>query len=106
MATFTSLENLGQTDLKSGTEIALAGEDFTVQNASKFWNLSAPDANTLRFELRSGDHWPGDGTDVERSEVAEQQSIANGDPVHVSYQFMVENGAQNTAAWLVIGQFH
>jgi len=103
---FTDIENLGQTDIQNGAGIALGGDDFAAQNASRSWSLSALDADTLRFELRSGDHWPGDGTEVERSEISDQQDVTNSDSVHVSYQFMVENGAQNTAAWLVIGQFH
>src|SRR4051812_39896 len=106
MAMFTDIENLGQTDIQNGAGIALGGDDFAAQNASRSWSLSALDADTLRFELRSGDHWPQDGTEVERSEISDQQDVTNSDSVHVSYQFMVENGAQNTAAWLVIGQFH
>jgi hypothetical protein len=86
--------------------ITSANEDFMVQNGSKPWSIEAVDASTIRFEVRSGDHWTFDSSNKERSEIADQQLIKNGTPIHVSYGFEVEPGAKNTASWLAMGQFH
>jgi hypothetical protein len=86
--------------------ITSAGDDFMVQNGRKPWSISAVDANTIRFEVRSGDHWTFDSGNKERSEIADQQLVKDGTPIHVSYQFEVEPGARNTASWLAMGQFH
>ncbi|GGE01170.1 hypothetical protein GCM10011390_20040 [Aureimonas endophytica] len=89
--------------------IATADETFWVQNSYKDWSLSAPDENTLRFELRDRDVFSYDrysGATSERSEVAGQTNYANGVPIDLSYKFTLEPGAPNTAYFMVLGQFH
>jgi Ca2+-binding RTX toxin-like protein len=83
-----------------------SGFDFMVQNAYRPWSITEVDADTIRFEVRDGDQWQYDPTTKQRSEIADQHLIANGTPIHLTYQFMVENGQENTASWLAIGQFH
>src|SRR2546430_13533400 len=41
----------------NGSTISIDNSVYTAQNAGQSWSLSSPDADTLRFELRSGDHW-------------------------------------------------
>lgn len=86
--------------------IAEAGSKFMVQNGIKPWSITALDDATIRFEVRNGDQWVYDPTSKQRSEIADQNLIKNGTPIHVSYEFMIENGPKNTAKWLAIGQFH
>jgi hypothetical protein len=77
-----------------------------------------PEANTLRFELRPGDHWssPGwndlsDNNGAERTEIAFAPQYAEGIEINLSYKFMIESKAENTSSaavprWLLLSQFH
>ncbi len=98
----------------SGTNAAQIRVDnhvFEVENANKSYSLTKPDSQTLRFEMRSGDHWT-DGT--ERSEVECQTHYPSNEAfgynsntsLSVAYDFMLELGNLNTAAWMIIGQWH
>jgi hypothetical protein len=41
----------------NGSTIMIAGTTARVQNANQSWSLTMPEASTLRFEFRPGDHW-------------------------------------------------
>ena len=84
--------------------------DFEIQSARQPWSIQAIDASSVRFEVRDNDqHWwdASNGRTAERSELAASGNvIRNGQPVQISYGFMIEPGAPNTASWTVLGQFH
>lgn len=83
---------------------------YANQTAHQPWSVRVLDANSARFEIRDDDRFWWDqsaGHAAERDELAANQSpIANGTPLKVSYGFMVEPGAPNTARWAVFGQLH
>lgn len=94
-------------------QIKIDGASYYVENANKPYSLASPDAHTLRFELRSGDHWSSpvvagysDPVTSERCEVASTVVHPNGTQISLSYDFMVEAGAVNTSKWIVLGQMH
>ena len=89
--------------------VQMAGNLFEYQGASHSYSLSAPDANTVRFELHDGDQHKWDvqaGHNSERDELAERTTMSNSQPIHISYGFTLEPGAANTAGWIVLGQLH
>ena len=89
--------------------LVMNGDIWWVQSAYKPWSISAPDANTLRFEVRDNDvafYDKSTGTFSERSEIKDQAGIPNGTPLEVSYQFQIEPGAPNDAKWAIVGQLH
>ena len=97
----------------NGSTLTIAGTTAQVQNANQSWSLTMPEANTLRFELRPGDHWssPGwsdlsDNNGAERTEIAFAPQYAEGIEINLSYRFMIESNAKNTSSWLLLGQFH
>jgi hypothetical protein len=76
-------------------------------------SFKALDATTFRFEVRKGDRYTSpsysDPVGLERSEMGETtQHAVSGEGQHfaTTYKFMIEPGAKNTAAWMVIGQLH
>lgn len=75
------------------------------QNAKQAWSVAAS-GDEMRFEVRNGDHWAYDSAAKERSEIASYQKLQNGQVYTISYKFMIEPGAANTADWLLIGQIH
>lgn len=83
---------------------------YANQTAHQPWSVQVLDANSARFEIRDNDRFWWDqsaGHAAERDELAANQSpIANGTPLKISYGFMVEPGAPNTAQWAVFGQLH
>jgi hypothetical protein len=79
---------------------------YRVQNAQDSWSLTSLDPTTLRFELRSQDHWAQDDSSSQRSEIAINGLYDPRTPITVSYNFTVEPGQANTASWMVLGQFH
>jgi Ca2+-binding RTX toxin-like protein len=91
----------------NSNQLGVGGMAYRVQGAGQPWSLTSPAANTLRFELRPGDHWsPADPFNVERSEIAGTTEFSIGTPIHVSYGFAIEPGPPNDAKWLVAGQLH
>lgn len=100
-----------QTD-QDGNLVRVGGAAYRVENAGRPWSFGNPQADdsTLRFELRSGDHWSSaawaDPPTRERTEISAVTQYAVGTDIHAAYDFTVEPGAANTARWLVIGQFH
>jgi len=91
---------------QNGSEFELAGAPYRTQNGNSPWAVSNPQADILRFELRPGDTWNEDPHSKERTEVAGETVYAAGKSIKIIYDFMVEPGQDNTAEWLVIGQFH
>ncbi len=79
---------------------------YIMDSADQAWSFVSPDNNVLRFEVQPGDHWAHDPAGIERDEIAGTTQYAYGTPVDVSYGFMIEPGAANTAPWLVVGQLH
>ena len=93
--------------MPSGGRIHIDGVDYLIQNAGKPWSFATPDADTVRFEVRPGDRWQDDPNTRERSELSGGDAVyAAGSTLTVSYDFMIEPGAANTAQWVVAGQFH
>lgn len=101
--------------IRNGDTVFVAGTGFELQSADHPWNLTRPDPSTYRFELRPGDVWDHDPSSSERSELASDyyRAIDPNEVTLVTYQFMIEPGARNTAegmegdgSWLVVGQFH
>jgi Polysaccharide lyase len=98
----------------NGSTIRIDNNVYTVENANHIWSLTQPDADTLRFELRSGDHFSSsywtDPSTSERDEVASATDYPAGTQINLSYDFMVEPGATDTAngpgKWTVLGQMH
>jgi hypothetical protein len=92
-----------------GSIMIISGIFARAQNANRSWSLNRPNAHTLRFEVRPGDLWVKENPTnkgVERSEVALARYYKAGTDINVSYRFMIEPGPANTAAWMVVGQFH
>jgi Polysaccharide lyase len=92
-----------------GSIMIISGIIARAQNANRGWSLNRPNAHTLRFEVRSGDRWVEENPNskgVERSEVALARYYEAGADINVSYRFMIEPGPPNTAAWMIVGQFH
>ena len=88
------------------TAFQVDGVPWTVHTAGDSYSLTEPDNHTLRFELRAGDRAWYDGSNVDRAEVQRAPMVAPGTPINISYQFMLEPGATNTASWVVTGEMH
>ena len=98
--TITSFTSAPQSNLY------IDGSPYNVQTAGRSYSLTEPDSQTLRFEIHQGDPAWFDGSTIDRSEVQMDNLIAAGMPTNISYQFMVEPGATNTAQWLVTAEMH
>lgn len=88
--------------------IKLDGVNSTVQNGNYAWSIKNPDPYTLRFEVRSGDHWPdygGEGTN-ERSEISILKNYPAQTQINIDYLFTVEPGPAETSSWMLINQMH
>jgi Ca2+-binding RTX toxin-like protein len=88
------------------------GVSYSTQNGNEGHSLAFSD-DTFRFEVRPDDFWAKGSPTSERSEIRGETVYAPGETVHVSYGFMIEPGADNTAtgrsgdgSWLVLAQFH
>jgi Ca2+-binding RTX toxin-like protein len=88
------------------------GVDYSTQNGNEAYSLALND-DTFRFEVRADDFWKYGSTTSERSEIRGETVYAAGEVLNVSYSFMIEPGAANTATgrggegdWLILGQFH
>lgn len=108
MATKIALQDWNQ--LSTSSAPVIGDYSYDVQSAHQPWSVQVLDANSVRFEIHDNDRHSWDiaaGAHSERDELsANQNPIANGTPLHISYGFMVEPGAPNTAAWAVFGQLH
>lgn len=94
--------------LNTDTNGILAGNSaFSVQYPAKTWSLTAASDTSLRFEVRAGDVAPIDPGTKERSEIQGATNFNASQPVRVTYNFTIDpSSAANSAAWMVIGQFH
>jgi hypothetical protein len=98
----------------NNSNITVDGRIYWVQNANQSHSLTEPDSDTLRFELRAGDHWSSpeyaDPPASERSEIAGTTVYQPGTQISISYDFMIERGQTNSASgpgrFLVLGQMH
>ncbi len=102
------------TDFSSKSEswFGIDGVTYSTQNGNEDYSV-ALDRDTFRFEVRPDDFWAHGSKTSERSEIRGETVYAPGDVLNVSYGFMIEPGAANTAtgrggdgSWLVLGQFH
>jgi Ca2+-binding RTX toxin-like protein len=96
----------------SGSWFEIGGATYSTQNGNDPYSVSL-DQGAFRFEVRPDDHWATDSASSERSEIRGETVYAPGEILSVSYGFMVEPGAANTAtgrggdgSWLILGQFH
>ena len=87
---------------------------YGIQTFQNQWNLTYPNASTLRFELTPTENFPDAGNplaspqSVQRAEINLEQTYAPGTPIEISYNFMVEPGTPTTKGtdWTTIGQMH
>ncbi len=86
--------------------IKIDGAPYTAHNGERPWSLGVRDADTFRFEVRSGDQWFQDPGHKERSEIRGETIYADGDTLNVKYTVMLEPGGANTADWALLNQFH
>lgn len=101
-------------------QIGWAGHEWDSLLPSHDWSMTAPDANTVRFELRPSDQIPFDINTKTGSERTEIGTVYDGQyqtppgpgrvpvrtPIAIKYGLTVEPGPQNTAPWLVLSQLH
>lgn len=98
----------------NNSTITLDGSNYRVQNANQSYSLTNPDSDTLRFELRAGDHWSSpeytDPRNCQRSEIAGATVYQPDTQINISYQFMVDPGpvddANGPGKFTVLGQLH
>jgi len=92
--------------IPNNTRLIINGKNYLVENADQPWSLEQYEPNLFRFELRSGDVPPQLGGG-ERTEISAGGVLyPPGTVVTVTYDFTLEAGPTNIAAWLVIGQWH
>ncbi len=97
----------------NGSNISIDGASARVQNANKSWSLNLIDPYTLQFGVHHLDNWVNGGYSdavndggAERSEVAVLANYASLTQITVSYLLTVLPGPANTAAFMLINQFH
>jgi hypothetical protein len=95
----------------NGAMFTIGGMRVESQNADKAYCLKKTDDYTLRFEIHSGDRFMSSGhtdsTEVERTEVEWAKYDYPMDALLTnSYDFTLHDGPANTAAWIVMGQWH
>lgn len=73
------------------------------QNVGQPWSFTRQ-GGTDRFEVRSGDHLPGDGSVKERSEAYSTRKLAVRTLYEISFEVMVVPGGSNTATWMTLAQ--
>ena len=76
-----------------------------LDNADRTWSFSQK-GEDMRFELRSGETFTSKSQTSYRSEVSSNTLMNFNTGYHVSYDFMVEQGAANTAKWMNLVQLH
>lgn len=97
----------------NGAKFHLDGEEYTVEHGGKPWSIGLIEPDTLRFEVRSGDLWPVDTPEKERSEIDGDRVYLKGARIVIEYDFMIEAGDPNTntggvddGKWTICGDFH
>ena len=110
--TGTGVPSITSFSAEPQTRFLIGGDSYGVHVAGKSYSLTNPDPQTLRFEVRQGDHAWHDGSHVDRSEVSNAVTIPPGTPINLNYQFMVEPNGPNgsfvntTKGWFIVGQMH
>lgn len=80
---------------------------YVSQNSNQAWSVTPFGDDSFRFEVRDGDYAAVDNgsyTAVERSDVVYSQTLDAAAPIHINFNFTVEEGAANTASFLVLAQ--
>lgn len=74
------------------------------QNVGAAWSaVTLPDGE--RFEIRKGDHIPGDGEETkERTEASSKARFEFGQAYIISYRLEIAPGPRNTAPWMTLTQ--
>jgi hypothetical protein len=109
----TIVPNVNSFSGANGSTITVNGYTAGVQNANQTWSLTQVDANTLRFSVRSGDHWSTAGWSdltndkgANRSEIEFSPKYAAGTQINISEQLTIQPGPTNTASFLDLNQLH
>lgn len=76
---------------------------YRAHNSGARWAIAA-NGDELRFEVRPGDFWRGDGSAKERSELYYPQKFTLRQSFDLTYSLMIEPGPPNTASWLTLTQ--
>jgi hypothetical protein len=97
----------------NGSIVNVDGRPYGVENSNQSWSISQPSSDTLRLEVRPGDHWAtdvatgGEQATVERSEIdGSATQFPNNTRIRVCYKYLIEPGEINRARWLLTGDFH
>ena len=109
----TTQPNITSFSGANSATVTVDGMNALVENANQSYSLTEPDSNTLRFEVRPGDHfidstWNDVTMDggAERSEIEFSKHYQPDTQINISYGFTLEPGATNTASWMILGQLH
>ena len=101
-----SIKNFNKADSQRWNGIS--GMEVANHNANKTHSLTNPDGQTVRFEVRSGDHWYWDAEhdppQNERSEIQWINETAVDKDFRVNFEFMIEAGPAFTSWFLVLEQ--
>jgi len=76
------------------------------QNAGQPWSHTTDALGCDVFQVRSGDRWPDDPDDRNRSEVTDGISLPFDTDLRATLQLCIDPGPVSTAPWCVLGQFH
>ena len=86
-----------------------------VKNAEESYSYSKTADGVLRFEVRGGDFYDNplappelddEAQGKNRSELTSLKHMQFERKFTLEYDFLIESGAQNTAAWMLLTQFH
>ncbi|MGY3697498.1 hypothetical protein ACVIGA_007578 [Bradyrhizobium sp. USDA 3240] len=97
---------------KPRTRFRIGDVSYGVHVADQSYSLTNPDPQTLRFEVRKGDHAWYDSASVDRSEINSTVTYPAATPITLTYQLMVEPNGSNGAlvnsatGWFIVGQWH
>ncbi|MHC2258104.1 hypothetical protein ACVILK_007796 [Bradyrhizobium embrapense] len=97
---------------KPRTRFRIGDVSYGVHVADQGYSLTNPYPQTLRFEVRKGDHAWYDSSAVDRSEINSTVTYPAATLTTLSYQFMVEANGSNGAfvnsatGWFIVGQWH
>ncbi|ADM09419.1 putative hemolysin-adenlyate cyclase protein [Parvularcula bermudensis HTCC2503] len=85
---------------------SVVDKEYVLHTAEAPWS-AVETWDGLRFELRPGDTWANDvgrANKTERAEAYFKDRFKIGETYTVSFRFMLEPGAPNTADWLILAQ--
>jgi hypothetical protein len=102
----TAIPSITSASTTPRAHFSIDGTSYQNHTAGQSYSLTSPDARTLRFEIRPGDRAWYDGKNVDRADIERIPRIASDTPVEITYQFLLEPGAANTASWFVTGEMH